>query len=321
MQIEKEFEKLLFQENSVETKLEILRKLDPLKLEINDIIKIVDYFRSLLKKINLGIDYYGFTGTGGDVHKTINATVLACVVAACDIKVCKVGSIGVTSKWGSLDLVREIGYKFPYDSKILKQQLEKFSFCFVAPGTLGIPYSGELVKARRILWQEGNYDILKVVLPSSYLMDPKTQIIGVYDIKLVPLIVKIFKHLRGSGIIVHSYDGIDEFSNTSENLIVEIQNGKVKKYKIKPKDLGIKRVEPKEIAEFKDLKKQVECSWNILSGKETAPKKDFVALNTALLLYLAKKVKTLKEGLIRANKLIESGDAYQNFKNLLNSQK
>jgi len=152
-------------------------------------------------------------------------------------------------------------------------------------------------------------------------MNPKTQITGSYDKKLVSLIIEIFKHLKKDGIIVHSYDGIDEFSNTSKNFIVEIKNGEIKECEIEPEDLGIKKVKPEDIAEFKDLKNQIESSWNILSGKETGPKKDFIVLNTALLLYLTKRVKTLKDGVDRANKLIESGKAYQNFKNLLNSQK
>lgn len=321
MNVVKDFDELLFQKNSVETKLKILRELDPLELDMNEIAEIVDYFRDSLEKVNLGLNYYGFTGTGGDVYKTINASVLGCIIAACDIKVCKVGSVGVTSKWGSLDLIREMGYRFSTNPKILEEQLVEYGFCFVTPGTLGIPYDEELLKARRILWKESTHCILKVILPSSFLMDPKSQITGVYDLELVPLVVEIFRYLGKDGIVVHSHDGIDEFSNTSKNLVIEIRNGIIRKYILEPEELGIKKATPKDIAEFENLTEQAKCSWDILTGKEIGPKRDFAVLSAALLLYLAGKVRTLKEGVVRATHLIRSGDVYRNFRNLLDSQK
>jgi len=314
------FKKLVFQKGSVFEKLKILKELDPLKLGKQDILKIVDYLRKSLKNINLRSEYYGFTGSGGDKHKTINASTLACIIASCDIKICKVGSIGVTSKWGSVDLIKEMGYQFTTKSKKLKYLLKNYGFCYITAGMLGIPYSKELVKARQILYKEKKYDLIKALFGPLFIMNPKKQVVGIYDINLVPIAIKIFKHLKGEGIIVHSYDGIDELSNTSKNLIIEIENGKEKRYELTAEEIGIKRAKPEEIKEYEKLSEQVKCSWDILSGKEKGPKRDFVILNSALLLYLAKRVKTIKEGVKRVEYLVDSGKAYKNFKDLLKYQ-
>lgn len=308
--------KELLKTESVDRKVELLKELDPLKLDFNILLDIYNYFKENAKEIKLGTEHYGIIGTGGDRHKTINASTLAAFVASCVILICKVGTIGITSKWGSLNLIEKVGYKQTDSEYELKEQLTKHGFCYVGPKTLGIKYDNALVEARRKI--DPAHDIFKVIAPASYFMEPHAQLTGIFDKRMIPLYLALMGHRNG--IIVHNYDGIDELSPTSENLVIELDKGRKKNYIIKPEDIGIKKAKLSDIAEYDDLDAQAKNAIDILKGKEKGAKRDFVCLNAGLLLYMGKKVKSIKEGYEKAIELLESGRVYENFRKLMKNQ-
>jgi len=324
-QIERDFKKFFFGKNTYEENMRLLRKLDPTKIGSKNVLKLVDVLRESLKEHTSKIDFLsedcvGVFGSGGDRLKTINASTLATIIASSEMKICKLGTRGLTSKWGSQDLLAKMGYELTMEKDKLKYQLENFNFCFLTTAGLGHPYNPEARRAKIDVWKEGNHDIFKVIVPASYIIDIKKQVTGVYDKKLIPYVIDVFNHLGKEGLIIHSFDGIDELSPTANSLIIEIKNGKTKEYEVTPEELGIKRVGPEEIAEIGDLDEQVKCSWEILEGKIKGSKRDFILMNVATILYLGKKVENLKEGIKKANDLLDSGKALQNFKALINSQ-
>lgn len=308
--------KKLFEGISVEEKVKILSDINPFELTFDEIFSMISFFRSVVKKCNLNEVHYGTFGTGGARYNTINASTLAAIVASCEIPVCKVGTTGVTSKWGSANLMEMMGYKMNNSPAVLTEQIKSYGFSFLYLG-MGMPNIESLIQARRIVFNQKWYDILKIIGPAAYVTNPKAQVIGVYDEKLIPMLIDIINRLGKDALIVHNVKGIDELTNTSENIVVEIRNSEIRKYKVHPKELGIPIANISDIAEYEKKSDQAKISYNILSGKETGVKRDYICLNAGALFYLSKKVDSLKEGFQLSKELLSSGRVYDNFFDLL----
>jgi anthranilate phosphoribosyltransferase len=301
-------------------------------------------------------------GSGGDFLKTMHATTSASIVVAPLMTMCKTGTTNVTSLHGSYQAMTELGYnQISVKPYLLKDLLVKYNFAFISLGDMGFPYSDVLKKARKKLWyknldeinyryrpEENNWqevvknlnipqviDIFKIVAPNAQVLNPVHHSTGVCHLKMIPYIIGIYLHLSSSGIICHCYDGIDEVSNASvnllgnnpNNLIVKIDSENITIAEFLPEDIGLERVSMEEIKEEKLLKEEINIFWQILAGKKEyfKSKRDFIVANAALLLVAGNKVSNvdedivsqLREGVSIAENLIDSGKSYSNFSQLL----
>ena len=138
----------------------------------------------------------------------------------------------------------------------------------------------------------------------------RSQLLGVYDEKLVEPIAKVISNLGvDNAIVLHGTDGMDEATITSETIISELKNKIIKSYVISPSDFGIKKCIIEDI-QGGNANDNALIIKNIFSGKEKGAKKDIVVLNSALAFYVYGKVQTIKEGVVFAENVIESGLAF-----------
>ncbi len=247
-------------------------------------------------------------GTGGDKIDTFNvSTITAFVIAGAGAKVAKHGNRSVSSKCGSADIMEALGIKIDMPPEKVAEAIEKIGLGFLfAP--IYHPAMKNVIKQRREI---GIRTIFNILGPLSNPAEAKYQLMGVYDEKLVEPLAKALSLLGiERAYVVHGLEGLDEVSITTETVVGEVSRDIVEVYKIKPEDFGLKRATVDDIRGG-DLDFNLQIALEILEGKDTSPKVDFVALNAGFALKAAGIVEDIKEGVQLAKESIYSKKAYQ----------
>jgi anthranilate phosphoribosyltransferase len=244
-------------------------------------------------------------GTGGGRFKTSNiSTASAFVAAGAGAYVAKHGNRGITSGCGSADVLAELGVKIDASADVVARCIEEAHIGFMfAP--MFHPAMKYVQTIRKSL---GFRTVFNILGPLANPALAPCQLMGVADEKLLEIIPEALK-LMGTrhAMVVHS-NGLDEINTTGVTKIVELKDGKLSASELNPKDLGIK---PADVSELKveDAKESAAVLRNILTGKETGPKKDIVILNAAAAAIVAGLADDFDSALKMAAESITSGSA------------
>ncbi len=164
--------------------------------------------------------------------------------------------------------------------------------------------------------QIGIRTIFNLLGPLTNPADATAQVLGVYDEKLVEVMAKVLKNLGSrKAWVVHGEDGLDEISISSDTLVAELSDDKVRTFKINPDDYGIKRSFLLDIKGGTAVENAI-IIRKILSG-EAGPKRDIVLLNAAAGLFVGGKAKDIQQGLKLAGEAIDSGKAKEKLELLI----
>ena len=142
------------------------------------------------------------------------------------------------------------------------------------------------------------------------------QVMGVPDETLMQKIAETLKLLgTRNAIVVHS-EGLDEISTMGPTKILELKNGKITPSQITPADFDI------PLTDFETLKggdaaANAEIIRDILSGKETGPKKDIVVLNAAAAIITGGLTDNFKDALTLADNAVKQGKALESLEKLI----
>ena len=88
-------------------------------------------------------------------------------------------------------------------------------------------------------------------------------------------------------------------------------------YDVYPEDIGLKRGDARDVVHPSTRAANAQLVVNVLSGKDRSACRDLVLLNTASILYLAAKVKDLKDGYEMAGQAVDDGSAVKKLKQLV----
>lgn len=147
--------------------------------------------------------------------------------------------------------------------------------------------------------------------------DAKNHMMGVYRPELVSMVGEVVRQMDFRHVIVaHGLDGLDEISPVGKTSIAEIKEGRMKRYEISPEDFGIRRCRLEDIAGGSP-EYNAKIIRDIFSGKEKGPKRDFLVINCAATLYVSGAVPSIKDGIEKANRLIDSGAAKKKLEELI----
>ena len=246
-------------------------------------------FQSALLELCVKIDFKDFQtidlcGTGGDNKNTFNISTLASfVTAGAGIHVAKHGNYSVSSSCGSSNLLEYFGIKFSNDSDFLNNCLDKANICILhAP--LFHPAMKNVGPVRKALGLKTFFNILgPLVNPCR----PDFQLVGVYGLDVFRLYKSVYEkatELRYS--IVHSLDGYDEISLTSETKVA-MNN---KEFLLKPIDLDFNEISPVKISGGNSVKEAAKIFYDILNLNGTKEQTNVVLANSALAISTAKDV-------------------------------
>lgn len=105
---------------------------------------------------------------------------------------------------------------------------------------------------------------------------------------------------------MHSDDGLDEFSISSNTHVIELNGKDIKEYSFNPEDFGFSK------AQLSDIRgggtaENATLIYDILSGTINGPKLDIVLLNAAAGLYVTGKSSSIAEGTLLTKDAIKKG--------------
>ncbi len=242
-------------------------------------------------------------GTGGDGSGSWNVSTLAgLIVAACGVPVAKHGNRAASSKSGSADVLQALGVKVGLSAQGVAECLAQTGFAFmIAPAHHP---SMRHVAAVRI--ELGTRTIFNILGPLSNPAGVKRLLIGVFAASWLEPIAETLRDLGTErAFVLHGSDGLDEITTTGATEVVELNNGSISRFTIRPEDAGIACAAPAGL-------KGGEPGLNaaalraVLYGEKNAYR-DIALLNAAAALMLADKVTSLREGAQMAAAAIDSG--------------
>ena len=251
-------------------------------------------------------------GTGGDGARTFNiSTAVAFVAAAAGANVAKHGNRKVTSATGSADVLSELGVKIDASREVVETCMNQLGICFCFAPLLH-PAMKHVGTVRRSLSVPTLFNYLG---PLCNPAGASYQIIGVGKEDLQAKIAATLLQLPiEAAIVVRGEDGLDEVTLSADTSVLHIQQKMLTQTTWSPESFGLNKINADDlIAEGPVESAQVITS--ILAGKK-GPQRDIVLANTAASLWVAGITHSLVDGVARAEKAIDSGNAAKLLKQL-----
>lgn len=275
-------------------------------------------FRDALLELAISVDLSAYDaidlcGTGGDGKNTFNVSTLsAFVTAGAGFKVAKHGNYGVSSVCGSSNVLEHLGYHFTNNVDVLEKQIETCNIC-VLHAPLFHPALKEVAPIRKGFGMSSIFNLLgPMVNPAQ----PKRQLIGVFHMEVLRLYQYVYQHLDVEHILVHSLDGYDEVSLTSDVRLVRREKDQL----LSPAQMGFSTLQQSDIFGGDTIDSAAKIFMNILENNGTQAQKDVVIANSSLAIQCSNPEYSLEDCRAFAQKALDSGAALNTFKKLINSQ-
>jgi len=285
---------------------------------IEEIAAAASVMRELASKVELpNLEHVvDLVGTGGDGANLFNlSSSSSFVVAAAGGKVAKHGNRAVSSKSGSADLLEAAGI-------YLELSPEQVALCIESVG-VGFMFAQvhhqamrHAAGARRAL---GLRTLFNLLGPLTNPAGVRHQVVGVFSGALCRPLAEVLRQLGSTHVlVVHSHDGLDEFSLAAATHVAELKDGEIREYDLLPDEVGLPAQTllglsvdgpAASLALVRDAlgKRKTEA------GRKAA---DLIALNAGAALYAADLASNLKEGVQRAQDAVCSGLAREKMDEL-----
>ena len=258
-------------------------------------------------------------GTGGDGANTFNiSTAVAFVASSCGVKIAKHGNKSASGKVGSADVLVNLGLN-------LNCSLEKV---ITAINEIGITFlfaplwHKSLIKLAPLRKDLGIRTVFNQLGPLVNPLRPNAQVLGVASEDLLePMGNALLRMGMNRVIVVFGFGGLDEASLQGDNKLVFVEEGKLRFSKINISDFNHKNVSNDSLV-VSDINSNEEILKSVLNGTGKNSHKDVVALNAALVLWVAGIENDLHEGFKKALFEINQGNPWKKFlllKNYLSS--
>jgi len=260
-------------------------------------------------------------GTGGDKLDLFNVSTTAMfVVAAAGGIVVKHGNRGITSKSGGADVLEALGIRIDLTAEGFRDCLEKAGVGFLfAP--MYHPAFKAVIGVRKLLAEKGVRTIFNLIGPLLNPARPQCQLTGVFVRELCPVFAEILQRLgRDSAWVVHGTTGdgrsVDEMSLMGSTRICKAgaYQDQVDE-EVRPRDFGLAHAEVEQL-QGGDAVVNAAILQDILSGRETGPKRDMVLLNAGAAIACCGLADDIGEGISIAREVILNGEALDRLKRL-----
>jgi anthranilate phosphoribosyltransferase len=276
------------------------------KASVGELAGLAQSLREHALKVDAGVDNLVDTcGTGGARLKTFNISTAAALVAAgSGIYVAKHGNRGITSKCGSADVLAELGVNIDCSP-------EKIAECIRAAhiGFMFAPKFHPAMKHVQPIRQNLDFrTAFNILGPLANPAGASAQVIGVPEEHLCRRIAETLKVLgTRRAMVVHS-EGLDEISTMGPTQILELKQGWITPTELNVTDYGIS-VCNLDSLKGGDAPTNAAIIRDILSGKETGPRKDIVVLNAAAAIIVGNLANDFESAIAIADESVSSGKA------------
>lgn len=272
-------------------------------------------FRDALLEMRVMVDLSDYSpldivGTGGDGKNTFNISTTACfVVAGAGYNVVKHGNYGATSISGASNVIEQQGVKFHADNDLFRKSLDKCNIAYLhAP--LFSPALKAVAPVRKSL---GVRNFFNVLGPLVNPVQPEFQMLGVYDLAMLRLYSYIYQEENKKFTIVHSMDGYDEISLTSQFKVVSNRGEQL----FMPDDLGFKRLNQEDLYGGDTPEDASKIFRDVLSASATEAQTNAVLVNAAFGIQTVDQTKTIEECIEIARDSLYGKKALKVLRNLL----
>jgi anthranilate phosphoribosyltransferase len=275
-------------------------------------------FRDALLELCVRVDLDGheaidIVGTGGDGKNTFNISTLACfIVSGTGQKVAKHGNYGASSISGASNVMEQLGYKFKSENGKLKKEIDESNICFLhAP--LFHPALKTVGPIRKNLGIRTFFNMLgPMVNPAA----PDFQLVGVFNLEMARIYNYLLQQTGKSFTIIHSLDGYDEISLTSDTKVITNEGERI----MTPEQLGKRMVDATDIHGGNSVEEAAKIFDKILKGEGSWAQNAVVLANAAMALHCTGHYKNYDEAYAAAVESLESGRAYQALQKLISLQ-
>ena len=285
---------------------------------IDEICGAVSVMRELATKVELPslehvVDIVGTGGDGANIFNVSSASVF--VVAAAGGKVAKHGNRAVSGKSGSADLLEAAGI-------YLNLMPEQIARCVNEIG-VGFMFAQSHHSAMRHAAGPrkslGLRTLFNMLGPLTSPAGVLHQVVGVFTPALCRPLAEVLQRLGSKHVlVVHSRDGLDEFSLAAPTRVAELKDGQIQEYEVLPEDVGIKSqsligltVDSPEAS--LSLIRDALGRRKTEAGQKAA---DMIVLNAGAALYAADLASSLHEGVNLAHDALYSGLAREKMDEL-----
>jgi anthranilate phosphoribosyltransferase len=285
---------------------------------IDEICGAVSVMRELATKVELPsldhvVDIVGTGGDGANIFNVSSASVF--VVAAAGGKVAKHGNRAVSGKSGSADLLEAAGIYLNLTPEQIARCVNEvgIGFMFAQSHHSAMRYAAG---PRKSLGLRTLFNMLGPLTSPAGVLH---QVVGVFTPALCRPLAEVLQRLGSKHVlVVHSRDGLDEFSLAAPTRIAELKDGHIHEYEVLPEDVGIKSqsligltVESPEasLALIRDALGRRKTD----AGQKAA---DMIVLNAGAALYAADLASSLQEGVSLAHDALYSGLAREKMDEL-----
>jgi anthranilate phosphoribosyltransferase len=283
---------------------------------VDEIVGFARAMRERATPVRPNVAHYIDTcGTGGDGLHTFNiSTTTAFVVAGAGVPVAKHGNRAVSSAAGSADVLEALGVDVSLAPAEMARCIDECGVGFLFAPSLHASMRHAALPRREI----GIRTVFNILGPLTNPAGAKRQLLGVYDVRLAPVLAEVAGRLDAERVlVVHGHPGMDEVSASGPTTIAEFDGavGGVRTYSLVPEEVGIARGTLADIAGG-DAAENAGIMRGVLAG-EHGPRRDVVLMNTAAALFAAGAVADLAEGIVRARESIDSGRAAEALERLV----
>ena len=250
-------------------------------------------------------------GSGGVGVGTFNiSSTAAFVVAAAGLPVAKHGNRAASSRSGSADVLEALGVRIDLQPEHVGACLDEVGIGFLFAQRL----HGAMRHAAGPRRDLGVRTVFNLLGPLTNPAGAQCQVIGVPEAGLVPMIASVLAALGTRHALVVHGQGLDELTLTGPSLVAESDAHGLRTYEVAPEDVGLRRA-PRGAIMGGTPAENAEISLAVLRGAK-GPQRDIVCLNAAAALVAGDAVADLRQGVERAQAVIDSGAALRKLEEL-----
>jgi anthranilate phosphoribosyltransferase len=244
-------------------------------------------------------------GTGGGRISTFNiSTAAALVVAGAGLRVAKHGNRSFTTKCGSADVLEALGVSIDAPVAVMERALRDAGIVFMFAPLMhpAMKYVGS------VRGELGVQTVMNMVGPLANPANAGRQVVGVSDVRRLPLIAGALRELETvHALIVHG-EGMDEISPFAKTDVIEVRDGVLREWTIDPRDFGFGGGNEADVA-GDTPHENAAAIMRVLRGQGNEPSTAAVVLNAAAAIYVSGTVSDFAEGVTVAKQAIETGGA------------
>jgi anthranilate phosphoribosyltransferase len=251
-------------------------------------------------------------GTGG-APKTFNVSTAAAIIAAgAGAKVPKHGNRSRTGR-GSAEVLAKLGVDVDAGRDAQRRCLERAGVCFCF-AIHHHPATKHVMPVRHAL---GFPTIFNLLGPLTNPAGASRQVLGVYDDRFVRPIADALLALDSvRAMVVHSVDGLDEFSISAPTRVIHVQEGALREETVDPERVGLKPAS-RDAVTARDLDHAADLVRSVLDGSERGPARDMAVLNAAGTLIVADLAESWSDAIDLARETIDRGKAKATLEKLI----